>query len=101
MSKCKDRYIYIQGKGYLRRTCILYCKLDCDFRNTFSLNVVLLSNAFSIFITNKDVINILRPKCQSLWHLNPLLIRHHRSLWQLDLLLRSYDRPGYNKGNKE
>ena len=63
MSKCKGTYIYIQGKRYLRRTCILHCKLDCDFRNTFSLNVVLLSNAFSIFISNRDVINILRPKC--------------------------------------
>ena len=48
-----------------------------------------------------NVINILRPKCRSLRHLNRSLIRHHRSLRQLDLLLRSYDRLGYNKGNKE
>ena len=55
-------HIYIQGKRYLRRTCILHCELECNFRYTFSLNIVLLLNALSIFITNRDVINKLRPK---------------------------------------
>ena len=55
-------HIYIQGKRYLRRTCILHCELECNYKHTFSLNIVLLLNAFSIFISNRDVINKLRPK---------------------------------------
>ena len=54
-----------------------------------------------MLVTSKYVINILRPKCRSLQHLNRSLIHHYRLPWQLDLSLQTYDRPGYNKGNKE